>query len=578
MILFPLHGSTKLRFASTPFLDELLMTDTITKRLHISGLTPALTPSDLSTRLSTFGTVKSLDGFGLLDAVGQPRKFAYATLEATPAALKRCFTSLSGTTWKGAKLRIGEAKPDYRARLAEERAKANEEAPRKRQRTHYSKYNATLSSNMSLVTRENAPNRPGWKVMPSGRIVRSMRMRPGKPLPPSDDLLKKPRASAAPANSRAKKRVKLPDSRARIRTIDVTKWNGEYLRGSLLDGQIAVSSFMLGKEKDTDIDHSEGEDEDKNMEVEGVSRIESLHQAVGPDLTLTTASKIPQSQRQISVSPSSQTVDPATATTTMDFVRERAQNMSLLNALLGGTEWDGRESDSEIDESCVIEVKGYTGEEDYEVVPVDREQDILMEPGVLASHSPEKERNTVCVASAQSIAIPAPAATKPNVSLKDLFAPREEDTGFSLLNHLDLELDDDDGLDMAPFVIPSHDVNSEGGASDGRLQPVDVTPIVSISTQQKPKQRTVVNLDPKMPLFFPLPETFSATAGLTKTKGHSFSLSSSSSPFYQSQTEEQIRQRWEENKLELTRGWKKRWREAVKVKRRRGGGTDDVDS
>ncbi|KAF9267521.1 hypothetical protein L218DRAFT_692995 [Marasmius fiardii PR-910] len=41
--------------------------------------------------------------------------------------------------------------------------------------------------------------------------------------------------------------------------------------------------------------------------------------------------------------------------------------------------------------------------------------------------------------------------------------------GFSLLNH-DLELDDDNELNMAPFVIPSHDVNSEsqGSASDGR--------------------------------------------------------------------------------------------------------------
>ncbi len=108
--------------------------ETITKRLHISGLTPSLSPADLSKRLSTFGTVKALDGFELLDGVGQPRKFGYATLEGTPAQLAKCELKLSlgkdallmyrniganvlsGSTWKGAKLRIGDAKPDFAQR------------------------------------------------------------------------------------------------------------------------------------------------------------------------------------------------------------------------------------------------------------------------------------------------------------------------------------------------------------------------------------------------------------------------------------------------------------------------------
>ena len=104
----------------------------ITKRLHVSGLTATITPADLSARFSNFGTVKSLDGFGLFDGVGQPRKFAFVTIEATEGALKKCksylqfsyirfstrigLSTLSGTTYKGAKLRIGEAKPDYAER------------------------------------------------------------------------------------------------------------------------------------------------------------------------------------------------------------------------------------------------------------------------------------------------------------------------------------------------------------------------------------------------------------------------------------------------------------------------------
>jgi hypothetical protein len=71
------------------------MEPTITKRLHISGLTPSISQQDLFQRLSTFGNVKSLDGLGALDAVGRPKKFAYVTLEATPAKLARCPFSCS---------------------------------------------------------------------------------------------------------------------------------------------------------------------------------------------------------------------------------------------------------------------------------------------------------------------------------------------------------------------------------------------------------------------------------------------------------------------------------------------------
>lgn len=67
------------------------MTDeVIVKRLHVSGLTPALTPADLSQRFGSFGTVKALDGFGSLDGLGRPRKFGYVTLETTKTKLARC--------------------------------------------------------------------------------------------------------------------------------------------------------------------------------------------------------------------------------------------------------------------------------------------------------------------------------------------------------------------------------------------------------------------------------------------------------------------------------------------------------
>lgn len=62
----------------------------ITKRLHVSGLTPAITVADLSQKLGSFGSVKALDGFGNLDALGQPRKYGYVTIETTMPKLARC--------------------------------------------------------------------------------------------------------------------------------------------------------------------------------------------------------------------------------------------------------------------------------------------------------------------------------------------------------------------------------------------------------------------------------------------------------------------------------------------------------
>jgi hypothetical protein len=68
---------------------------TITKRLHISGLTPAISSDDLKRRLGSFGSITALDGLGKLDALGQPRKFAYVTLKTTKTQLSRCMHSHS---------------------------------------------------------------------------------------------------------------------------------------------------------------------------------------------------------------------------------------------------------------------------------------------------------------------------------------------------------------------------------------------------------------------------------------------------------------------------------------------------
>ena len=72
------------------YVNKFLMDTPITKRLIISGLTTSITADDISRRLTTFGTVKALDGFGLTDGLGQPRKFGYVTLETTTGKLAKC--------------------------------------------------------------------------------------------------------------------------------------------------------------------------------------------------------------------------------------------------------------------------------------------------------------------------------------------------------------------------------------------------------------------------------------------------------------------------------------------------------
>lgn len=76
-------------------------------RLHISGLTPSISAQDIASKLSSFGKVQTVDGFGARDGngsfemflparplirfhLGDPRKFAYVTLEAQPAQVSKC--------------------------------------------------------------------------------------------------------------------------------------------------------------------------------------------------------------------------------------------------------------------------------------------------------------------------------------------------------------------------------------------------------------------------------------------------------------------------------------------------------
>ena len=67
----------------------------VRKRLHVAGLTPSVSSSDLTQRLGTFGKIIAVDGVGALDGLGRPRPFAYVTIETKKSQLTRCtFSSI----------------------------------------------------------------------------------------------------------------------------------------------------------------------------------------------------------------------------------------------------------------------------------------------------------------------------------------------------------------------------------------------------------------------------------------------------------------------------------------------------
>ncbi|KAJ8080693.1 hypothetical protein PM082_017527 [Marasmius tenuissimus] len=214
--------------------------------------------------------------------------------------------------------------------------------------------------------------------------------------------------------------IKLPDSRARIRSIDVTKWNGEYLRGSLLDGQITAATIpprTVSSTKMTETVISEDEDEEMQDEASALPHAQPAADILPPTKRIRFEESHASPLHTQQDLPQSRTVPSDPAST--DFAQERAQNLSLLSALLGDAEWDGRESDSDIDESRIIE--GYTGgEEDYEVVPAEQHKPSGRSEMEVDEPPPVQTREPT-----SRVAPSVPTAK--SVSLKDLFAPREEE-------------------------------------------------------------------------------------------------------------------------------------------------------
>ncbi|OSD05440.1 hypothetical protein PYCCODRAFT_1465336 [Trametes coccinea BRFM310] len=543
------------------------MEEVITKRIHISGLTPAITAKDLNDRLGSFGTVKSLDGLGLLDAVGQPRKFAYATLETTKAKLARCMNLLSGVTWKGAKLRLGEAKPDFRERIAQEHAaikRAAEEAanqpPKKRRRLPRG-VQGVHAADMTPVTPENVKTRGGWRVTATGRLIRPMRMRPERPLPEPLDAAAADKTKGK--TGKAKKRLRDPPTRARRRTIDPTKWGSTHLKGIFLENAAASVASNLPRESieassdaEEELDASDEEYTDEGSSGEESSEDTDSESSEGEELADDGHSILPPSSgvssKKPSTGPSTLPSNSLQSAEPSELVEETSKALSLLQSLFGDKdEWRGEESiDSDIDEEDIRRA-------DAALEAVADSPEATDAAGDVAANAMQVDvqERTQEAAPVQSSVQTQPQGTQ-KTKLKDLFAPREEDAGFSLLGHLDLDLELEEDL---PFDVPA----SAPAPASAPSQPVR-----TIQPTAAHLARTAA-LDVSKPLFFPSDNVAMRRRALDPTNWRTW--------FFRTDSPEAIKQRWEESKGELTAGWKRRHREAIKSRRRRGGGAGEGD-
>ena len=428
------------------------------------------------------------------------------------------------------------------------------------------------ASDMSLVTDESAASRGGgWKVTPMGRVVWAVKMRPERPLPDPSSVLP---AGSSGKGGKKRKKVKEPDVRARRRKIDMTRWGSTHLSGVWLDALGAVR---------------EAGDEERRGSVGGVEqRKEGFEGGRSSGDVIMENDVIPMQPVTIP-GPVSQPVQDMSAVDGLGIAAEKMASLSLLASLFGDKEdgeddWVGRESvGSDVDEAALLrgEDQWMGGEEavDFEEVPRD-------DGGRLKETKKTKETKKPL-----DVKQPSPpskdtvqqtANERPN-GLKDLFAPKEDDgslhsslvmtliahvlflVGFSLLGHLDLDLELDDDV---PFPTAS---------TPNEPAPVANQTLVASSSKSDPTALAPATLafNPKKTLFFPAvskPKGLKDIFDIAQDK--KWSWRDPQAGFFRMGTEAEIRARWEEEKGELTRGWKKRCREAGKVRRRKGGGKE----
>jgi len=322
-----------------------------------------------------------------------------------------------------------------------ENAKAAEEPPKKKRKL----FGGVYADDMSLVIPENAAQQPGWKVSSLGRVTKPVRMRPAHPLPDVQAEMSRSKAKQGSSKKqdepvKKKKRTKEPDTRARRRTIDMTKWGSTHLKGVFLDLELPVGrkNAMNAALTMEDIGDTETGSESDADADEVAAAVEELSISPSPSVLPSKDAVSSPCPHPPHLSPPQQVLLKSNSAPSpvqiTDIELEKVQNLRLLTSFFGGDgnedDWIGRESfGSDIDVEELVKGDRILANEDldFEVVPRNAQK--------VVHHSPEQEavEKDEEMVEVDDMAVDPPAqaestsrasASAPS-KLKDLFAPQE---------------------------------------------------------------------------------------------------------------------------------------------------------
>ena len=331
-------------------------------------------------------------------------------------------------------------------RIAKELAADTEPSKKKRKRAA-----GIHAADMSLVTPSNVAERNGWKLTTMGRMMRPIRMRPARPLPPqAQSTLRRNvhgKTAAGKEGKEKKRRVREPDVRARRRTIDPTRWDSVHLKGMFLDVvtdgrrvRVEEGDGVMGAGAEhessggTESNSDDSSDETSGNESSITGVVGNPTHAIMRSPAQASTSLAPAALHQPSISLLTQTVPTPHSSLDADLTQEKQSSLSLLRSLFGArddTAWIGRESvGSDIDDEEVERLKkeggrsnigpGIDGDGNIEEVPKDVDL-----PGSETDEDGEMEMD---VAEVQEAAVGKQTEAPVQMTkLKDLFAPQEEE-------------------------------------------------------------------------------------------------------------------------------------------------------
>ncbi|SCV71610.1 BQ2448_3198 [Microbotryum intermedium] len=243
-------------------------TEPIVTRLHVSGLAPSVQAQDIVDRFASFGQVQGgvegVDGLQV-NANGDRKGSAFVNLHTTTHQLNKCthqrklcdsldlslysyrhltgISLLSGSLWKGHKLRIAPAKADYTKRLESERAIAAAVSAglipdpylkkKKKKRRNPDPNVGYEAAHFELVNPGNIDRHKGWTLdttVPSAPIALfPLIVRPSHPIfplakpAPTSWTRETPKARQA-REARIQAALERPVLRSKRMRIDPRKW------------------------------------------------------------------------------------------------------------------------------------------------------------------------------------------------------------------------------------------------------------------------------------------------------------------------------------------------------------------